>query len=185
MHNPIVFEQKTTFETGLKLDAALLLQNAALKDKDFLKYKEMQNKNLSNVESILKIAELNLGRDDSDAEDLDAIDEEVELPDFDTQSIIDEIKQDIKEAEEEARHKDQAAEKRGNAEETFERIRLFCQNQLNFSFRDVEKMIDSLITKPKEEISPLLKFYNELAAHSNFRLPVKSLLEFDTRLYRA
>lgn len=45
-------------------------------------------------------------------------------------------------------------------------------------------MIDSLIKKPQEEISPLLKFYNELAAHSNFRLPVKSL-QFDTRLYRA
>ena len=45
-------------------------------------------------------------------------------------------------------------------------------------------MIDSLISKPDEEISPLLKFYNELAQHCNFRIPLRSLLEFDVRLYR-
>lgn len=45
-------------------------------------------------------------------------------------------------------------------------------------------MIDNLIAKPDEEISPLLKFYNELSEHSNFRLPVRSLLQFDSKMYR-
>ena len=43
----------------------------------------------------------------------------------------------------------------------------------------------ALVNKPELELSPLLKFYNELNEHSNFRLPVKSLLEFDARLFRA
>lgn len=72
-----------------------------------------------------------------------------------------------------------------NFEEIFVKMRLFCQNQLNFSFRDVDKAILSLINKPEEDLSPLLKFYNELAEHSNFRLPVKSLLEFDVKLFRS
>ncbi len=63
-------------------------------------------------------------------------------------------------------------------------MRLFCKNQLNFSFRDVDRNIESLILRPDQEISPLLKFYNELAGNSNFRLPIKGLLEFDTRLFR-
>jgi hypothetical protein len=46
-------------------------------------------------------------------------------------------------------------------------------------------MIDSLISKPEEEVSPLLKFYNELVSHSNFRIPLKPMLEFDIRLFRA
>jgi hypothetical protein len=45
-------------------------------------------------------------------------------------------------------------------------------------------MIDSLIARPDDEVSPLLKFYNELMAHSNFRIPLKSMLEFDVRLFR-
>jgi len=64
-------------------------------------------------------------------------------------------------------------------------MRIFCQNQLNFSFRDVEKAILALVNKPEKELSPLLKFYNELSEYSNFRLPLKSLLEFDARLFRA
>ena len=84
-----------------------------------------------------------------------------------------------------ANQKDASSIKRMNFEEIFEKMRLFCQNQLNFSFRDVEKAIISLVNKPEKELSPLLKFYNELNEHSNFRLPVKSLLEFDVRLFRA
>lgn len=38
--------------------------------------------------------------------------------------------------------------------------------------------------KPDEEISPLLKFYNELREHTNFRLPVHSLLQFDVHMFR-
>lgn len=69
-------------------------------------------------------------------------------------------------------------------EEIFDKMRLFCKNQLNFSFRDVDRNIDSLIIRSEQEISPLLKFYNELAGNSNFRLPVRSLLEFDSRLFK-
>ena len=47
----------------------------------------------------------------------------------------------------------------------------------------MNKHISNLITKPESEISPLLKFYNELASNSGFRLPVKQLLEFDTRVF--
>lgn len=79
---------------------------------------------------------------------------------------------------------DGEVQKRENVEETFNNLRIFCQTQLNFSFRNVDKMIDSLIKRSDAEVSPLLKFYNELVAHSNFRLPVKALLEFDTRVFR-
>ena len=46
-------------------------------------------------------------------------------------------------------------------------------------------MIDAIIIRSDEEVSPLLKFYNELSAHSNFRLPLRSLLQFDINLFRA
>lgn len=29
----------------------------------------------------------------------------------------------------------------------------------------------------------MLKFYNELAKNTNFRMPLKSLLEFDTKMF--
>ena len=38
--------------------------------------------------------------------------------------------------------------------------------------------------KPELEVSPLLKFYNELAANTKFRMPLKALLEFDARMFR-
>lgn len=120
---------------------------------------------------------MNFGRDDSDIEELDANIERVEFGGkFDAESIADEISSDIREAEEKAKFKDSATKKRENAEETFDQLRKFCNAQLNFSFRDVDRMIDSLIARSDEEVSPLLKFYNELIAHSNFRIPVRSML---------
>jgi hypothetical protein len=48
----------------------------------------------------------------------------------------------------------------------------------------VDRIIDNIIVKPDDEISPLLKFYNELREHTNFRLPVHSLLQFDVHMFR-
>jgi len=175
------------FETGLNLDPNLIVKNKALKDLDFAKYKELQNPKLDiNLEKELdlKEGELNFGREDSDLEDLDQIDEKISMKPLDTDELIAEMKKELETLENKADSKDSSTKKRENSDETFENLRLYCKNQLNFTFRDVDKMIDSLISRPSEDVSPLLKFYNEIAAHLNFRLPLRSLLEFDTRFFR-
>jgi len=48
----------------------------------------------------------------------------------------------------------------------------------------VDKTIEDLL-KPNQDVSPLLKFFNLLAKATNFRLPSRSLLEFDQKFYRA
>ena len=111
--------------------------------------------------------------------------EKVEFGKFDAESLLNEIKSDLGLADGKAALKQIDKKSYENVEETFENLRLFCKNQLSFSFRDVDRMIDNLIAKSEEEVSPLLKFYNELAAHSNFRLPLRSLLQFDVRLFRS
>ena len=37
---------------------------------------------------------------------------------------------------------------------------------------------------PDQEISPVLKFYNELSQGLNYLLPIKSLLNFDKIMFR-
>lgn len=60
----------------------------------------------------------------------------------------------------------------------------YCRQQLESNYNDANSHIESLIEKPNEDISPLLKFYNELAANTKFRMPLKSLLEFDLKMFR-
>ena len=55
--------------------------------------------------------------------------------------------------------------------------------QLEYSYRDANLQIDKLLMKSEKEVSPLLQVYDDLAKHSNFRMPLKSLLEFDTRVF--
>ncbi len=135
-------------------------------------------------DSELERGELNFGRDDSERSDISE-GEKVKWDKVDTKSLLLEIQSDLEKAKVNADQKDVNSIKRTNFEEIFEKMRTFCQNQLSFSFRDVEKAIIALINRPDKELSPLLKFYNELNEHSNLRLPVKTLLEFDTRLFRA
>jgi len=59
----------------------------------------------------------------------------------------------------------------------------FCINQLNYSYRDANSHIEKLLKKSETEVSPLLKFYNELAKNTRFRMPLKSLLEFDAKMF--
>lgn len=59
----------------------------------------------------------------------------------------------------------------------------FCQQQLSYGYRDVNKQIERLLSAEQHDVSPLLKFYNELYHNSNFRLPAKSLLEFDHKIF--
>ena len=47
----------------------------------------------------------------------------------------------------------------------------------------LDKHIEELLN-PKSDVSPLLKYFNHLARHSNFRIPSKKLLEFDQLYFR-
>ena len=69
-------------------------------------------------------------------------------------------------------------------QDTFQRMKEFCINQLNYSYRDANSHIEKLLKKSETEVSPLLKFYNELAKNTRFRMPLKSLLEFDAKMFQ-
>lgn len=65
-----------------------------------------------------------------------------------------------------------------NAERVFKVVREYCKDQLSISYNMLDKHIEDLLD-PKAVVSPLLKYFNELARYSNFRLPCRALLEFD------
>ena len=70
-----------------------------------------------------------------------------------------------------------------NAEKVFKVVREYCKDQLNISYNMLDKHIEELLD-PKATVSPLLKYFNELARFSNFRLPCRALLEFDQRFFK-
>lgn len=98
LNNPLPIKPgKPNFETGLQLDLNLLAQNHALKAKDFDKYKELLNPQIEFTldDLLMKDGNLELGREDSDIEDIEANPEKVNFANFDTDSLINEIKSDL------------------------------------------------------------------------------------------
>ena len=69
-------------------------------------------------------------------------------------------------------------------EQTFKIVHEYCSDYLNVGYNMIDRSIEELLN-PKQDVSPLLKFFNMLAKDSNFRLPNRSLLEFDQKFYRA
>jgi len=69
-------------------------------------------------------------------------------------------------------------------EKVFKIVHEYCSEYLNVGYNMVDKTIEDLL-KPNQDVSPLLKFFNLLAKATNFRLPSRSLLEFDQKFYRA
>ena len=78
------------------------------------------------------------------------------------------------------REKKNAADREGmrQAEKVFTTMHGYCADSLSVSHNLLDKHIEDLLD-PSEDVSPLLKYFNDLARHSNFRLPSRSLLEFD------
>ena len=60
-------------------------------------------------------------------------------------------------------------------EKVFKMIHDYCSESLSVSYNMIDKHIDDMID-PKVTVSPLLKYFNELVKHCNFRLPCTSLL---------
>jgi len=69
------------------------------------------------------------------------------------------------------------------SERAFKLIKEYCREQLSVSDYLLNKHIDDLLNA-KTDVSPLLKYFNDLARHTNFRMPCKSLLEFDQKFFR-
>lgn len=63
-------------------------------------------------------------------------------------------------------------------EKVFKMIHDYCAENLSVSYNMLDKHIEELLD-PKVTVSPLLKYFNELAKHCNFRLPCTSILQFD------
>jgi hypothetical protein len=63
-------------------------------------------------------------------------------------------------------------------EKAFKIVHEYCSDHLNVGYNMIDKTIEDLL-KPNQDVSPLLKFFDLLAKHTNFRLPSRSLLEFD------
>jgi hypothetical protein len=64
------------------------------------------------------------------------------------------------------------------AEKIFNMIHDYCRENLSVSYNLLDKHIDELID-PDSTVSPLLKYFNDLAKYSNFKLPSVAILEFD------
>lgn len=99
-NNPLPIKPgKPNFETGLQLNLSLLAQNIALKNKDFDKYKELLIPQVEfSLDDLMQGGDLELGREDSDMEEMEANPEKVNFADFDTDSLLIEIKKDIEQA---------------------------------------------------------------------------------------
>ena len=69
------------------------------------------------------------------------------------------------------------------AEKVFGMIHDYCKDSLSVGYNLLDKHIEDLLN-PDSTVSPLLKYFNLLAKDTNFRLPSKSLLEFDQKYYR-
>lgn len=54
---------------------------------------------------------------------------------------------------------------------------------MSIGYNMLDKHVEDLLD-PNVVVSPLLKYFNALAGKTNFRLPCKSLLEFDQKFFR-
>jgi hypothetical protein len=68
-------------------------------------------------------------------------------------------------------------------EKVFKLIHNFCKENLEVGYTMLNQHIEELLD-PKKEVSPLLKYYNDLVKFSNFRLPSTTLLNFDQMYFR-
>ena len=68
-------------------------------------------------------------------------------------------------------------------EKVFSMIHEYCKESLSVGYNLLDKQIEELLN-PNVTVSPLLKYFDLLAKDTNFRLPCKSLLEFDQKYYR-
>ena len=69
------------------------------------------------------------------------------------------------------------------AERVFKMIHDYCGENLSISYNLLDKHIEDLLD-PKCTVSPLLKYFNDLAKHCYLRLPAKNLLKFDQMYYK-
>lgn len=69
------------------------------------------------------------------------------------------------------------------ADKVFKMIHDYCRENLTVSYNLLDKHVDDLLD-PNCIVSPLLKYFNDLAKHSNFRLPSLSVLEFDQKYFK-
>ena len=69
------------------------------------------------------------------------------------------------------------------AEKIFNTIHDYCRENLSVSYNLLDKHIEELID-PDATVSPLLKYFNDLARHSNFKLPSVAMLEFDQKFFK-
>jgi hypothetical protein len=76
-----------------------------------------------------------------------------------------------------------AKEDMRQAEKVFKMIHDYCRENLTVSYNLLDKHIEDLLD-PECVVSPLLKYFNDLAKHSNFRLPSLAVLEFDQRYFK-
>jgi len=64
------------------------------------------------------------------------------------------------------------------SEKAFNLIKEYCKQNLSISDNLLNRHIEDLLNC-QTDVSPLLKYFNDVARHTNFRMPCKSLLEFD------
>ena len=69
------------------------------------------------------------------------------------------------------------------ADKVFKMIHDCCRENLTVSYNLLDKHVEDLLD-PDCVVSPLLKYFNDLARHSNFRLPSLAVLEFDQRFFK-
>ena len=164
----MVFNESGLMNLEYDVDPALLAQHQSIKKKDFEGYKKHQR----------QTQEFNI-------EDFEYADDEKqeELDQYETQSYVNEIQKEIDLIQNEIDNQHEKQSKLDKVQETFKRLKDFCAEQLGYSFRDANKQVEKLLKKKFQDVSPLLKFYNELAANTNFKMPLRSLLEFDAKVF--
>ncbi|CDW75315.1 synaptobrevin vamp-like protein [Stylonychia lemnae] len=165
------FEENGSLDISTKeLDPQLLGQFKALKNHDLDRFKALQKKQLE-----FNIDDLRLSEDEKEVQD-----EEF----YETQSFVNEIQEEIMAIENDINNEHEKQSNLDKVQDTFQRMKEFCIQQLNYSYRDANSHIEKLLKKSETEVSPLLKFYNELAKNTRFRMPLKSLLEFDAKMFQ-
>lgn len=76
-----------------------------------------------------------------------------------------------------------AKEEMRQAEKVFKMIHDYCRENLTVSYNMLDKHVEDLLD-PECVVSPLLKYFNDLARYSNFRLPSLAVLEFDQQYFK-
>jgi hypothetical protein len=69
------------------------------------------------------------------------------------------------------------------ADKVFNMIHTYCRENLEISHNLLDKHVEELIN-PDSTVSPLLKYFNDLAKYSNFKLPSVAMLEFDQKFFK-